>query len=505
MMKKTLKSIAIVYFLAISSISFAQQPVLNFDGTNDHVNLGNNVGNGLRTIEMWFMPNSTIDATNNSVQTLIAREFSIDNTNEFNLSFLSSGVNTGRLRFNIDELGVGNGIAVFSDNATWTANQWYHVAAVINPSSGLTMFIDGTLQLDTDIAHTTSTSNAPNTPTILGHWGNSFGLNRYFDGQIDDVRISSNAVYTADFTPPCPDLVPTATTIGLWNQNEGVGTTTSDASGNGNAGTINGATWATAQICDSSSTCVCDTDLKLKKIGHPDALGSQTSTLLINTNGVAVTSICIDIPYYKTLVDLDCIQCDPTQIHTYGTILGGQPISGVFGVIADPYGYGSGRKICYTFATPTVVNTTIQLDLKFPPTLEISCCKNKVDFCFHVTIHTDPCTSCEYTICPKKSPVLNSQNLIQDNDDQIINEMIDKKSSFELSPNPAKTSVQMNVVDDSFRSGEVLFTTSDGRVVLEEKMNYKRKTIDVSHFESGSYFVTLIFNDKKSTELLVIQ
>ena len=50
-------------------------------------------------------------------------------------------MNPGTLRFDID--GTSPWKSVFSDNDTWNANQWYHVAAVIDPLDGMKLFIDG--------------------------------------------------------------------------------------------------------------------------------------------------------------------------------------------------------------------------------------------------------------------------------------------------------------------------------------------------------------------------
>jgi hypothetical protein len=80
-----------------------QNRVLNFDGINDYVDLGSTVATGTRTIEMWFKPNVSINSTGNNFKALIARENAIGtNVNEFNLSFIPSGISSnlsGKLRF----------------------------------------------------------------------------------------------------------------------------------------------------------------------------------------------------------------------------------------------------------------------------------------------------------------------------------------------------------------------------------------------------------------------
>jgi hypothetical protein len=61
---------------------------------------------------------------------------------------------------------------------------------------------------------------------------------------IDEVRISSTVRYTGAFVPQT-SFTPDATTQALWHFDTGRGLTAFDSSGNGNHGTINGATWTT--------------------------------------------------------------------------------------------------------------------------------------------------------------------------------------------------------------------------------------------------------------------
>ena len=62
------------------------------------------------------------------------------------------------------------------------------------------MFIDGKLQSET-FPYTDSTAIVADI-TCLGQWGNL--SIRHFHGSIDDVRISTEALYPADFIPSCP-------------------------------------------------------------------------------------------------------------------------------------------------------------------------------------------------------------------------------------------------------------------------------------------------------------
>ena len=68
--------------------SKGQNPALQFDGVDDHVDIGTNVGNGVRTIEMWFKLDAAITPQLNGFKPLVAREISLsNNTNEFVICF----------------------------------------------------------------------------------------------------------------------------------------------------------------------------------------------------------------------------------------------------------------------------------------------------------------------------------------------------------------------------------------------------------------------------------
>ncbi len=191
LMKKTL---LLSLVLIVSLISQAQS-MMCFNGKSDAKDLGAHIGNGLRTIEMWFMLNEPIDPSLANFSTLVAREISLhNNKNEFSFSFQPHYVkNPGTLRFDID--GKEPVKSVYSNNNTWEANRWYHVAAVIHPKKGMMLFLDGKLQ-DRTHPHTKATASVSD-HTFVGKWGDLDM--RYFNGCIKDLEFSKDALYTEDF------------------------------------------------------------------------------------------------------------------------------------------------------------------------------------------------------------------------------------------------------------------------------------------------------------------
>ncbi len=123
----------------------------------------------------------------------------------------------------------------------WSAvgpGQWYHYAGVYDAGSGsASIYLNGT-QWATSAA-STPTSN--NEDVLIGmDWDSGCGM----DGVIDEVRISSSVRYTGAFSP-ATSFSADADTLALWHFDEYTGSVVYDSSGNGNDGTVVGATWTT--------------------------------------------------------------------------------------------------------------------------------------------------------------------------------------------------------------------------------------------------------------------
>ncbi len=162
-----------------------QNKSLDFDGIDDYVDLGSNVCNGMRTIELWFNPSVTIDNTISDFISLAVRN-TPGEIDEMYLAFENINPNKGKIRFGRQNSGT---FLIHSDCDTWNANQWYHVAGVFHPTDGLKLYINGVAQNDTD-PHTGAPGVRPEI-TSLGSWGDFNG--RFFNGKIDEVRFWSVA------------------------------------------------------------------------------------------------------------------------------------------------------------------------------------------------------------------------------------------------------------------------------------------------------------------------
>ena len=108
--------------------------------------------------------------------------------------------------------------------------KWHYVAGTYDkslPSSRLKLFVDGVQVGQKDWSPEDILAGAGNMK--IGRWGSA-----YFDGQIDEVRVSNVARSAAYIQSNY-----TAAAVAQWRFDEGFGTTVADSSGSGYTGTIN--------------------------------------------------------------------------------------------------------------------------------------------------------------------------------------------------------------------------------------------------------------------------
>ena len=114
-----------------------------------------------------------------------------------------------------------------------------HVAAVYDGRI-VRLYVDGKVQTRGRAVEDLVPSTLP---ILIGANPNEdVGTAENFLGTIDEVRISSTACYTKDFTP-AERLDVDEHTLALYHFDDAEGTMLTDASGNGHHGTIHGATW----------------------------------------------------------------------------------------------------------------------------------------------------------------------------------------------------------------------------------------------------------------------
>jgi len=150
---------------------------LAFDGTDDRVHIGDTplLDNG--TVEFWFAPGTDIDEDIEVMEALVSSDW-----NYVGIGNFTGELEDCRLHFRIGSNSSESSCLV-SQKSTWTAGEWYHVAASWN-STKMMMYVNGALDNATD-------------RTCPARWGANLtvgadtvnGLGRFFNGDIDELAV----------------------------------------------------------------------------------------------------------------------------------------------------------------------------------------------------------------------------------------------------------------------------------------------------------------------------
>ncbi|MDQ3111267.1 MAG: T9SS type A sorting domain-containing protein [Bacteroidota bacterium] len=310
----------------LSSFSQSTNYSGNFNGSNAHVDLGTTVGNsGIRSIEFWFKPAVTINASTSATGWTFISRNDATQYREYGVYIRGTDWNSvgdvGYLHFFMRDNGVLHEIR--SNSGTWTAATWYHVAGVIDPSTGMKLYIDGVLQNSTDAG--TGAVQVDNTnASKVGTWD---GL-RYFQGEMEELRLWNRAISAAEIQAKmCMNLFP-ANENGLtayWKFDEGSGTVLNDLTASAYNGNVSAMTWIVDSPCQAAGSYVMHYDGSGDYIDIGTAAGNAgirsiefwfRPDVTIDQNTTAAGSTFIN-------------RNDGTELHEYGVYIRGTDWSSV--------------------------------------------------------------------------------------------------------------------------------------------------------------------------------
>ena len=207
---------------------------LDFDGMDDVITAGH-VSADVWTIEAWVFPRSATGQ-----QAIVTQLQSAGGFSGFELGI------EGARPYVFAPDGVDFDGKVFPAEPL-TLNEWHHLAGIYDGTS-LRLAVDGVL--DPNVV-TTGFVDSDLVLEIGSRTNNDF----YFDGEIYEVRVSSAARYTDNFTPAIGFLAD-ADTLALYHLDEGTGAVAGDAADGANDGAIaGGAAWTTT--CPAAGTASC--------------------------------------------------------------------------------------------------------------------------------------------------------------------------------------------------------------------------------------------------------
>lgn len=178
------------------------------DGTGDFLQLRNlpDLGTNNFTIECWVRPNS--------ISGIYDGIFTFRHEQDFDVlldgSTKAPGIvlSTGSMHYYAVD-GTSGAIATYSSSLA--TGSWQHIALVRN-SSNLSVYINGTSVASVS---STATFNNLGTSSAIGIFDRYIynGGRLFFNGHIDEFRISSTARYTTTFTPSTTAFVNDANTL----------------------------------------------------------------------------------------------------------------------------------------------------------------------------------------------------------------------------------------------------------------------------------------------------
>lgn len=210
-----------------------------FQANNQGINFTqNNSGStyypfeGAWTLEGWFYFNSselpTVTNITNSAILFSNYHPNTGTSNNWRIGYYAGGGGLYNFYWNnrnssdTGSGGAGNSGTGFLlqqiNSSNFADNAWHHIAIVREPGNGsIHFYFDGTesTRTNNDELIDNQISDQTNQSFVVGYYGIS-GDAGQFEGNIDDIRVSKSARYTANFTPPASALPITGSTTTVY-------------------------------------------------------------------------------------------------------------------------------------------------------------------------------------------------------------------------------------------------------------------------------------------------
>ena len=172
---------------------------LLLDGNSDYVSFADadagsmfNFGATKWTIEGWFYQEN--DAGSSSSSHSIISHWDNQNSDK---GFIFRITDSSGQKLQWLHTTDGSTNVIYTDSRTISNDTWYHFALVKNDN--LTLYLNGTGAV---LNSSTFTIASTTIQTLIGSVHESGSPSQYFDGYIDDLRVSHMARYTSNFTAP---------------------------------------------------------------------------------------------------------------------------------------------------------------------------------------------------------------------------------------------------------------------------------------------------------------
>ena len=213
---------------------------LNFDGVNDYVSIGNVSDLNFERTDA-FSIEASVKSTGNGFEMIYSKLINGGTYRGYEL-----WSNNGNISVYIISTYPSNSIDINTSTAPLADGQWHHVAMSYSgnsDASGVNIYVDGVLQSKTVLFNNLSGSIQTTVPALLGTRAST---GNFWDGTLDEVRVWNTERTQAEIQANMNNELSTATgLVAAYHFNEGVTDgnnagviTATDASGNGNDGTL---------------------------------------------------------------------------------------------------------------------------------------------------------------------------------------------------------------------------------------------------------------------------
>lgn len=197
---------------------------LDFDGSNDWINIPNVPYSNQFTATAWFRAHSLP----NNGQAIIQQKGTGDWGTGWAIKYNNSG-----LTWTVNNE-AETAAEFFRTVVNINTDEWYHVAWSSDGTSFHRLYLNGELIDEVNWGYVTSS----NVPVIMGRYVDGGSIS-YFDGKIDEVSLWNRALSQNEIkNNMCQKLAGNETNlVGYWNLNEGIGNNVNDLTTNAHHGT----------------------------------------------------------------------------------------------------------------------------------------------------------------------------------------------------------------------------------------------------------------------------
>ena len=238
---------------ANEAASFSNTYSVNFDGTNDRMDVGSGLSlSGSSTVSLWFRRTGSVSGYGGSlIATTPIYRSGFENT--FAIS-LKNGTDVTLESYDNQSGSYTNPVAA----SVVSTNTWHHIALVLTSTDASTssgqFYLDGST-IGSAISLSGRTLEGLNQGFTVASYQHVYptGYNYFFPGQVDEVSVFDSALSSSNITSiynsGTPNDISSLSPVGWWRMGDddgGTGTTITDQGSGGNDGTlVNGPTFST--------------------------------------------------------------------------------------------------------------------------------------------------------------------------------------------------------------------------------------------------------------------